>query len=318
MTITQLEYAVAVATYRSFVQAAEKCFVTQPTLSMQIQKLEDELGIRLFDRTKHPIAVTEIGETVIAQSRTALAECGKIGEIVEKEQGRITGPFRLAVIPTAAPYILPGLLERYTAAYPDVALRISEKETTAAIKALRNGEIDAALLSTPLSERDLREYPLYYEAFVAYFSEGEEALKKRMVTPEDVALERVWLLSEGNCMRNQVLDLCSEQVEKLQAERPLRYESSHVETLRRMVDTAGGLTIMPELAAMELSEDAQDRLRYFAEPEPVREISLVTTDHFVRMALLQSLMDEIGRGVPEKMRVQKGKRKVLRIQSARL
>jgi len=318
MTITQLEYAVAVATYHSFVSAAEKCFVTQPTLSMQIQKLEDELGIRLFDRTKHPIAVTEIGERVIAQARAALSECERIGEIVQTEQDKLSGPFRLAVIPTAAPYILPGLLDRYTKAHPDVALRISEKETNAAIRALRDGEIDAALLSTPLNTRDLREYPLYHEAFVAYFSEDEPALKKRTILPEDVALERVWLLSEGHCMRNQVLDLCSEQVEKLQAERPLRYESSHVETLRRMVDTAGGLTIMPEMAAMELSEDAQDRLRYFSDPEPVREMSLVTTDHFVRMALLQSLMDAIGAGLPEKMRVQKGKRKVLRIQSARL
>jgi LysR family hydrogen peroxide-inducible transcriptional activator len=228
------------------------------------------------------------------------------------------GVFRLAVIPTVAPYILPGLLEKYVAHFPDVKLQVKELETKQIVQALRNNEIDAGLLSTPLEEGGLKEYPLFYEPFVGYFSEDEKALKKRLIAPEDIELDRIWLLNEGHCMRNQIINLCSEQVQKLQAERPFRYESSNVETLRKMVDKNGGMTVLPELATFEFHEDQQDRLRYFEDPEPVREIGLVTNDHFVKLSMLQSLMDEILELVPEKMRVQKKNRKVLRIQSAKL
>ncbi len=318
MTITQLEYVVAVATYKSFVSAAEKCFVTQPTLSMQIQKLEDELGIKLFDRNKHPIAITAMGEAIVEQARKILSECEKINELIQSQQSTVSGAFRLAVIPTIAPYIIPGLLEMYNEKYPDVTLKVNELETDQIIEALRNGEVDAGLLSTPLEEKDIKEYPLFTEPLVAYFSDNETALKKRMITPDDVALDRIWLLNEGHCLRNQILDLCSDQVEKLQSERPFRYESSNVETLRKMVDKNKGLTILPELATFEFNEDRMENIRYFEDPEPVREVSLVTINHFVKASLLQSLIDSIINLVPEKMRVQKNNRKILRIQSAKL
>ncbi len=319
MTITQLEYVVAVATYKSFVSAAEKCFVTQPTLSMQIQKLEDELGVKLFDRNKHPIAITAMGEAIVDQAKTVLAECEKVHELIQSQQNTISGSFKLAVIPTVAPYILPGLLQHYADSHPEVKLQVKEMETDKIITALSNNEIDAALLSTPLEENNIKEYPLFYEPFVGYFSEEEEeALKKRLIEPEDIALDRIWLLNEGHCMRNQVIDLCSDNIQALQAERAYRYESSNVETLRKMVDKNKGLTLLPELATFEFNEDQIERVRYFKDPEPVREIALVTNDHFVRLSLLQSLMDEVLKLVPEKMRVQKKNRKVLRIQSAKL
>ncbi|MBS1741136.1 MAG: hydrogen peroxide-inducible genes activator [Bacteroidetes bacterium] len=318
MTITQLEYVVAVATYKSFVAAAEKCFVTQPTLSMQIQKLEDELGIKLFDRNKHPIAITEIGESIVSQARTALAECEKIYELILGQQNELEGSFRLAVIPTVAPYIIPALLESYGNNNPDVQLQVKEMETNQIIIALRNNEIDAALLSTPLEEPGLKEYPIFFEPFVGYFSKQDSALKKKMISPSDIDLGQIWLLNEGHCMRNQIINLCSDQVKKIQSERKFRYESSNVETLRKMVDKNGGVTVLPELSTFEFSEDQQDYVRYFEDPEPVREIGLVTNDHFVKMKLLQSLIDEIATLVPEKMRAQKKNRKVLRIQSAKL
>lgn len=318
MTITQLEYVVAVATYKSFVAAADKCFVTQPTLSMQIQKLEDELGIKLFDRNKHPIAITAMGETLVKQAKVILAECEKINELIQLEQNKVTGTFKLAVIPTIAPYLLPGLLDSYQKTYPDVTLIVKELETDQILVALRNNEIDAGLLSTPLNASDIKEYPLFSEPLIAYFSEDEPALKKRMVTPDDIALDRIWLLNEGHCLRNQVLDLCSDQVQKMQATRPYRYESSNVETLRKMVDTNKGMTVLPEFATFEFSEDRMERVRYFEDPEPVREISLVTNGHFVKMSLLNSVMESLLKLVPEKMRVQKSNRKVLRIQSAKL
>jgi len=318
MTIIQLEYAVSLATYKSFVAAAEKCFVTQPTLSLQIQKLEEELGVKIFDRSKHPIEVTAMGKIIIEQVRKALEEFERIHELIQQHQNTLSGVFRLAVIPTVAPNILPALLESYSKSFPDIRMEVSEMETDRIIKALRNNEIDAGLLSTPLEEKDIKEYPLFYEPFVAYFRDNDPVLKKRTISPDDVDLEKIWLLNEGHCMRNQVLDLCSDQVQKLQTKRPYRYQSGNVETLRRMVDKNGGVTILPELAISDFDEDRIEKVRYFDDPEPVREISLVTNDHFVHYNILQSIMDEVLKLVPEKMRVQKKNRKVLRIQSARL
>lgn len=318
MTLTQLEYAVAVATYHSFVAAAEKCFVTQPTLSMQIQKLEEELGIKLFDRNNRPNTVTAIGAPVIEQAKNILAECEKIYELVKSNQGIVAGVFKLAVIPSVAPYLMPGLLEKYSKDYPDVRLQVKEMETLQVIAALKNNEIDAAIVSTPLEMSSITEYPLFYEPFVGYFSEGEKALKKKLISPKDIELDRILLLNEGHCMRNQVLDLCSDNIRQLQAEKPFQYDSSSVDTLRKMVDRNKGMTVLPELAVTDFTEDQQDRVRYFEDPEPVREISIVTSEQFVKLTLLQSLIEEVLMLVPEKMRVQKKNRKLLRIQSSRL
>ena len=318
MTIIQLEYAISLATYKSFVSAAEKSFVTQPTLSLQIQKLEEELGIKIFDRSRHPIEITPMGKVIIDQVRKTLEEFERIHELIQQQQNVLTGTFKLAVIPTIAPNILPSLLENYSSNFPDIRLDVKEMETHRIISALRNNEIDAGLLSTPLEEKDIKEYPLFYEPFVAYFRKDDQLLQKRMIDAGDVELDRIWLLNEGHCMRNQIIDLCSDQVQRLQAKKAYRYESSNVETLRRMVDKNGGMTILPELSVSEFGEDRIENVRYFNDPEPVREISLATSQHFVHFAILQSLMDEILKLVPEKMRVQKKNRKVLRIQSARL
>jgi len=247
-----------------------------------------------------------------------LAECERIHELIQRQQKTLSGTFRFAAIPTVAPNILPSLLDNYAKAFPSMKLQVTELETHQIITALRNNEIDAALLSTPLEQQGIKEYPLFYEPFVGYFSDGEVALKKRMIIPDDIALDRIWLLNEGHCMRNQIINLCSDQIQKLQAERPYRYDSSNVETLRRMVEKNGGMAVLPELATLEFGEDQMERIRYFESPEPVREISLVTSIHFVKDSVLQSLMDEILKLVPEKMRVQKKNRKVLRIQSAKL
>ncbi|MDI9319702.1 MAG: LysR substrate-binding domain-containing protein [Phycisphaerales bacterium] len=318
MTLTQLEYAVAVATYHSFVAAAEKCFVTQPTLSMQIQKLEDELGIKLFDRNNRPNTVTTIGAPIIEQAKLILSECEKVYELVKKSQGIVAGMFKLAVIPSVAPYLMPGLLELYAQDYPDVRLQVKEMETDQVLAALKNNEIDAAIVSTPLENSGIQEYPLFYEPFVGYFSEGEKALKKKLIVASDIEMDRLLLLNEGHCMRNQILDLCSEHIHELQTNKSFQYDSSSVDTLRKLVDRNKGMTVLPELAVNDFTEDQQDRVRYFEDPEPVREISIVTNNQFVKVTLLQSLIDEILLLVPEKMRAQTKKRKILRIQSSQL
>jgi LysR family hydrogen peroxide-inducible transcriptional activator len=318
MTITQLEYAVAVATYHSFVAAAEKCFVTQPTLSMQIQKLEEELGIKLFDRNNRPNTVTAIGEPIIEQAKIILAQCNKVFELVNSNQSIVAGIFKLAVIPSVAPYLMPGLLDQYADHYPDVKLLVKEMETDQILAALKNNEIDAAIVSTPLENSSIVEYPLFYEPFVGYFPEGAAVLKKKLISASDIDMENLLLLNEGHCMRNQILDLCSDHIQELQAHKSFQYNSSSVDTLRKLVDRNKGMTVLPELAVTEFTEDQQDRVRYFEDPEPVREISLVTNGQFVKVSLLQSLIDEILLLVPEKMRAQTKKRKILRIQSSRL
>lgn len=318
MTITQLEYAVAVATYHSFVAAAEKCFVTQPTLSMQIQKFEEELGVKIFDRNSRPNSVTAIGAPIIEQAKQVLAEVNKIYELVKSNQGIVSGEFRLRVIPSVAPFLMPGLLDRYTKKYPDVKLVIKEMETDKILEALKQNEIDAAIVSTPLEMPSIQEYPLFYEPFVGYFPEGEKLLKKKLIAAEDIDFNQLLLLNEGHCMRNQVLDLCTDHISQVQANKNFRYDSSSVDTLRKLVDKNKGITILPELAVADFNEDQQDRIRYFEDPEPVREVSLVTNNQFVKLSLLQSLIDEILQLVPEKMRAQSPKRKILRIQSSRL
>lgn len=318
MTLTQLEYVVSVATYKSFVAAAEKSFVTQPTLSMQIQKLEDELGVKIFDRNKHPISPTDIGQRIVEQAKIILSEAGKIEEIIQQSKEDIWGTFKLGIIPTIAPYILPKFLAAYVDKFPKVKLIVTEMQTEDIVSALRKDELDAGLLSTPLEMQQIKEYPLFFEPLVGYFSTGDKALDKRTIEPGDIDLNNLWLLNEGNCLRNQVLNLCADNINQLQDEKPYRYESGSVDMLRKMVDTNGGVTVLPELATFEFKEDYLDNIRYFKDPQPEREISLVTNTHFVKLSILQTLMDEILNLIPEKMKVQKSDRKVLRIQTAKL
>ncbi|OJV53050.1 MAG: hydrogen peroxide-inducible genes activator [Bacteroidetes bacterium 43-16] len=318
MTLTQLEYVVSVATYKSFVAAAEKSYVTQPTLSMQIQKLEDELGVKIFDRNKHPISPTDIGQRIVAQAKIILSEAGKIEEIIQQSKEDIWGTFKLGIIPTIAPYILPKFLAAYVDKFPKVKLIVTEMQTEDIVAALRKDELDAGLLSTPLEMQHIKEYPLFFEPLVGYFAEGDAALSKRTIEPADIDLNNLWLLNEGNCLRNQVLNLCADNINQIQDEKPYRYESGSVDMLRKMVDTNGGVTVLPELATFEFKEDYQDNIRYFKDPQPEREISLVTNSHFVKLSILQTLMDEILNLIPEKMKVQKSDRKVLRIQTAKL
>src|SRR3984885_9720067 len=201
MTITKLEYIVAVDTYRSFVLAAEKCFVTQPTLSMQVQKLEDTLGVKLFDRSKQPVTPTEIGTEIISQARIMLGESEKIREIITDRKKELSGELKVGIIPTVAPYILPKILQGFIEKYPQVKLVVWEQTTEQIIQQLKLGIIDCGILSTPLNESNLTEVPVFYENFVAYVSKNSNLSKKRNISPEDIDMEEIWILNEGHCMR---------------------------------------------------------------------------------------------------------------------
>lgn len=302
MTLTQLEYVVAVATYKSFIAAAEKCFVTQPTLSMQIHKLEEELNVKIFDRSKHPITATQIGEAIVEQAKVILAESDKIQDLVASKSGLISGHFRLAMIPTLAPYIIPKLLNSYSKKYPDLKLEVVEMRFPEIIRKLKNGELDAALVGKPGDDLKVIDYPMFKEPLVAYLGTDQKAaLKKRLIKMKDIDLSKVWLLNEGNCFGEGAIELCSKKIKILQSGRPYNYNSANVETLRRLVDANGGATVIPELATFEFNEDLMERIRYFSGQEPYREVALITNEHFVRVSVLTSLKEEILNVIPHSM-----------------
>ncbi|WDF70129.1 LysR substrate-binding domain-containing protein [Sphingobacterium oryzagri] len=306
MTLVQLEYIIAVDTYRSFVAAAEHCFVTQPTLSMQIQKLEESIGAKLFDRSRQPVVPTEIGEKIIKQARVILNESKKIAELLQEEKGELSGELKVGVIPTVAPYLLPDVLTTFLKKYPKLQLQIWEYTTERILQELKIGRLDCGLLSTPLQEAGIDETPLYYETFVAYVSEKSALYQKKMVTTDEIANEKLWLLNEGHCMRGQVLNLCHYK-HNHGTSGTFEYNTGSVETLKRMVDINGGLTILPEMSILGYDEDQLAHVRYFKVPEPVREISIVTPHNFVKKQAINALKNEILAIVPERFKTRKKK-----------
>lgn len=306
MTLVQLEYIIAVDTYRSFVAAAEHCYVTQPTLSMQIQKLEDSMGAKIFDRSRQPVIPTEIGEKIIKQARIILNESKKIAELLQESKGEVSGELKIGVIPTVAPYLLPDILTAFLKKYPKLQLQIWEYTTERILQELKLGKLDCGILSTPLHESGIEETPLYYETFVAYVSESSMLYQKKMVTTDEIANEKLWLLNEGHCMRGQVLNLCHYKHNQ-SALGTFEYNTGSVETLKRMVDVNGGLTILPEMSILGYHEDQLGQVRYFRSPEPVREISIVTTPNFVRKQAVSALKNEIIALVPDRFKTKKKK-----------
>lgn len=305
MTLVQLEYIVAVDTYRSFVGAAEKCFVTQPTLSMQVQKLEEMLNVKLFDRGRQPVTPTEIGAQIIEQARIVLQESQKIKELINNQQQDIAGELRVGIIPTLAPYLLPQVIAAMMEKYPALKLLIWEYTTDDIIHHLKTGVLDCGLLATPLAEESIIEDPLFYENFVTYISKNSKLIKKKTIDPEDLESENIWLLNERHCMRAQVLNICrSTQENRLQG---LTYNTGSVETLIKMVDLNNGATIIPELALAELSNKQLSKIRPFKSPEPVREISLITHKNFIKKRMLNAFKEEIMEVVPKTMKHKKKK-----------
>ncbi|TDO19149.1 LysR family hydrogen peroxide-inducible transcriptional activator [Pedobacter duraquae] len=305
MTLVQLEYVVAVDTYRSFVGAAEKCFVTQPTLSMQIQKLEEMLNVKLFDRSKQPVVPTEIGSQIIEQARIILQESQKIKEIIDSQQQEIVGEIRIGIIPTVAPYLLPQVIAAMMDKYPDLNLKIWEYTTEDIIHHLKTGILDCGILATPLGDPAMSEIPLYYENFVTYISKNSRLFKKKAIDADDLEDENIWLLNEGHCMRSQVLNICrSTKDNRIQG---LTYNTGSVETLIRMVDRNDGATLLPELALAELSVKQLTKVRSFKSPEPVREISLVTHKNFIKKRMLNALKEQILAVIPKAMKQRKKK-----------
>lgn len=304
MTLTQLEYILAVDQYRHFAQAARACYITQPTLSMQLHKLEEELGLKIFDRSKQPVLPTEQGVAVIEQARRIIAERDLLLEITHHKKDEVSGNLRLGIIPTLAPYLLPLFVNSFITKFPLVKLQVIELNTTSLVQKVKEGSIDAGILVTPLQDNSVQEEPLFYEEMVAYVSKSNSVFQKNYVLPGDIDPNKLWLLEEGHCFRSQIANLC-ELKRKSNQGSSFEYEAGSFETLRRMVDLYDGITVLPELAIGGLSFRQKDQVKKFRQPTPVREVSMIVRRAYLKRKLLDALKAEILQCLPEKLKKNK-------------
>lgn len=287
MTITQLEYLLAVANHGNFSAAAEHCFVTQPSLSMQISNLENELGATLLERGTRPIVPTEAGRVVLEQARQAIAAFYKTKERVSMIKGQVSGKLRLGVIPTISPYLMPGLVERLIAKCPDVTLEIYDMHTADIVDALGRDKIDMAILSGGQSEIHIRETPLFDDKLYVYVSPKNELYDRREILIDEIDIKKLLLLSEGNCLRNQALKLC--RAKKEATEVPFTFINGSLENLMHTVDRTAGTTIIPGMAIGYIPEERRGQIKPFARVHAHRKITVAVAPTCVREALVNAV-----------------------------
>lgn len=300
ITLTQLEYIVAVDTFRHFGKAAEHCFITQPTLSMQIKKLEEDLEVVIFDRSKQPLIPTDVGERIIEQSRIILQDAEKINDIVKDHKNLISGELKIGIIPTLAPYLLPLFIGNYKRKYPNILIKVEEMTTGNIVDQLNRDLLDVGILVTPLKEERITERPIFYEEMKLYIHENHPLASHPDIRISDIAVPEIWLLSDGHCFRHQVINLCSFKG-SLTEELPFHFEAGSLETLMNIIDKEGGLTLVPELTCMDMPHRRSSHVRAFSDATPLREVSLVHSRHFAKNKLIDLLWKEIVASMPEKL-----------------
>ncbi len=291
MTITQLSYVLAVAEHQNFTKAAAKCFVTQPTLSMQIQKLEDQLDILIFDRSKKPIELTEVGKKIVTQARNIVNESNRIQDIVDQQKGFIGGEFRLGIIPTIMPTLLPMFLKTFIKKHPKVKLIIEELTTEEIISRINDGHLDAAIAATPLENENIKERVLYFEPFVAYIPNNHRLSDKKKIDVSDLDIEDMLLLEDGHCFRDGVINLC--KVFKDHTDDTFQLESGSIETLMKLSNEGLGMTLLPYLHTLDVGDKTKDNLRHFNSPSPAREVSIIYHKSELKMQIIEAMQDVI-------------------------
>lgn len=304
MTLAQLSYIVAVDNYRHFGIAAENCFVTQPTLSIQIQKLEEELGVIIFNRSLQPVEPTEIGEKIIRQARTILHESERLQTIIESETGEFGGTFRLGVIPTAAPYLIPLFLRSFTEKYPKIELIIHEITTPEIIRLINKDALDAGILALPISDSGIINIPLYYEPFIAYLPKGHSLSSKKELLESDIPVKELLLLNEGHCLRGQILKLCNASERDWNNENGrILFESGNLDTLIRLVQQDFGLTLLPFLTVFNSKLDNINAVtKKFKDPQPRREMGIIHSKSYLKKHLIDALIKEIKSCLPQELK----------------
>jgi LysR family hydrogen peroxide-inducible transcriptional activator len=299
-SLTQLEYLIAVDKHRHFGKAAAACSVSQPTLSMQLHKMEEEYGVTFFDRSKQPILPNPEAIPLIEQAKTILREYGKLKHLTLDSSQDLVGDFKIGVIPTVAPYLLPRFLGEFSNEFPKLNLNIRELTTQQIIEALDRDEIDAGILATPLDIPTLDERPLYYEPFYVYTSMNHPLAKLKSVNEDDLTANGIWLLSEGHCFRTQVVKLCSAR--KTSAVfKNVSFESGSMETIISLIDQGHGYTLLPALAGPRIAKERRTHLKEIKSHIPTREISLVYRRSQYKQAMLKKLSESIKKNLPKEV-----------------
>jgi LysR family hydrogen peroxide-inducible transcriptional activator len=297
MTIVQLSYIVAVDKYKNFGVAAQHCHITQPTLSMQIQKLEDEMGVILFDRAEQPIKTTKIGVNLIKQAKVILREVQSFNDMVSEEKDEARGEIRIGVIPTIAPYLMPLFLRDFMKTNPELKVVVEELQTIQILQKLEEGKLDLGLLVTPIEKDGLKTEPLFYEPFLAYVSEKSPLAKNNKVDQKDLNSSDLWLLTDGHCFREQSLLICKKRKKNSDQNKHLLFESASLETLKRLIDQENGFTLLPYLATLDIKNSK--KLKEFSSPVPAREVSLIYNSYFRKNKIKESLVKSIQEHLPE-------------------
>lgn len=300
MTLTQLRFLLALERYGSFVEAAKSLSVTQPALTIQIKNLEDELGITLFDRNKKPISLTEAGDIFAEQARVIMLEVEKAKNLLEQFQQAHKGVLNLGIIPTIAPYLLPLFLKEFQEKYPEVHLNLKEMVTEEIIIALKNGELDAGIVATPIKAKAMAFSPLFYEKYFLYVSEWHPLFNLDSIELSELDEGDLWLLNQGNCFRNQVLFICN-LAKKSTPYTGFNFESTSIESLKRIVEFTKGATIIPELATLNVPVEKEDMIKQIDNLQAVREVSVMTNKTVVKSHLIETLTETIKHSLPSGM-----------------
>lgn len=299
MTLQQLEYIRALDIERNFVRAAERCFVTQPSLTMQVQKLEEQLGVKIFDRSKKPLIPTPLGERLVAQAYTILREAERFTEMVKEQEGKLSGELKVGIIPTLAPYLLPLFVPKFEFEFPEIRLLVQELQTNVIVDKLRKDELDLGILVTPLEEKGIQESVIFNEPMVGYVGRNHRLFSKSEIDVAELDLDDTWLLSEGHCLRGQVLNIC--KAHQNDETHNFVFESGSLETLERLVELHRGMTILPFLATLNLGKSQRELLRDFVGHAPVREVSIVTNRVYVKTAMIEALRTTILGSIPAQL-----------------
>jgi LysR family hydrogen peroxide-inducible transcriptional activator len=292
MTLTELKYIVAVARERHFGRAAEACFVSQPTLSVAIKKLEDELGTLLFERRSNEVTLTPVGERIVAQAQRVLDDASQIKEIAKQGKDPLNGPLRVGVIYTIGPYLLPSLVRQLLKEAPKMPLLLNENITVKLIELVKNGEIDVAIVALPLPETGLMIQPVYDEPFMVAMPKGHAWASRKAIASEDLKKETMLLLGTGHCFRDHVLEVCPELSRFSVAAEGMQktFEGSSLETIRQMVASGVGVTVLP-VTSVPQKQPRNSLIEYkpFKAPAPDRRVVLMWRKSFTRAPAVEAL-----------------------------
>lgn len=301
MTITQLSYIVAVDKYRHFATAAEKIFVTQPTLSMQIHKLEEQLGVKIFDRSKSPVTPTQVGEQIIKEAREILKQTKHIEDIARSSDGSLKGTFRIGVIPTIAPYLIPLFLRPLMTKYPEIELIFEEMLTGDVLKGLGDDTLDVGIIATPTDQSFIYIEELYNEPFVGYLSHDHPLIEKDQLSLDDLDSQNIWLLNDGHCLRDQTIKLCKKQHRN--SNKPIQFESGNLETLKKLVEQNFGMTLMPCMAVKDFDQSCANAvIKHFKDPIPSRKVRLAYGRKYLKQNMIKAFKEEILANLPEEVK----------------